>query len=131
VPARAPDTAGATLEASAPVPTLASRGDRFLAVIVDSFVGLVVGVPVAIYSGYANVVFEGRTPTPAVYAETFAVCWGWFLLVNGYWLVRNGQTVGKRFLDIRICDYRTAAVPPVWRILVRIFAPGSLVYWAL
>lgn len=123
MPQKAPDGVEAAPEPQSPAPTLASRSDRFLAILVDAFVGLTVGIPVAIYTGYFNAVFEGRRPPLSLYAETAAIGWAWFLLVNGYWLARNGQTVGKRFLDIRISDHRTGGVPPFLRILVRLFVP--------
>ena len=114
----------ALAEPLSPAPGLASRGDRLLAVIVDSFVELAVAIPFGIYDGHFSAALQGRPVPPAVYAQTFIVGWAWFFLVNGYLLKKYGQTVGKRFLDIRICDFRTAAVPPLWRLLVRILVPG-------
>ena len=126
MPQQTPDVREAPLEPQSHAPQLASRGDRLLAVIVDLLVALAVLIPVGIYNGYFSAAYQGRTPPLAVYLETFVVCWVWFFLVNGYLLKRSGQTVGKRFLDIRICDYRTPAVPPFWRLLLR-FGVSSIV----
>jgi uncharacterized RDD family membrane protein YckC len=100
--------------------TLSSRVDRLLAIIVDIVVGLVVGIPVSLYSGAYDAVFHGQGVPPSVYLEIMMVGWGWFFLVNSYWLIKFGQTVGKRLLGIRICDFQTEAVPPFWRLLVRV-----------
>jgi len=124
VPQPGPEGIDALAEPMSPAPGLASRGDRLLAVIVDLFVVLAVAIPFGIYNGYFSAAFEGRPIPLAVYAQTVIVGWAWFFLVNGYVLKKYGQTVGKRFLDIRICDFRTAAVPPLWRLLVRILVPA-------
>jgi uncharacterized RDD family membrane protein YckC len=99
---------------------LSSRVDRLLAIIVDIVVGLVVGVPVSLYTGAYDAILHGQGMPPSVYLENMLVGWGWVFLVNFYWLIKYGQTVGKRLLGIRIADFQTEAVPPFWCLLVRI-----------
>ncbi len=103
---------------------LSSRVDRLLATIVDIVIGLAVAVPVSLYTGAYDAVFQGQPLTWSLYLETTLVGWGWYFLVNSYWLIKSGQTVGKRLLGIRICDFRTEGVPPFWRLLVRIAVPA-------
>lgn len=100
--------------------TFSSRVDRFLATIVDIVVGLVVAIPVGMSTGQFDAIFNGQGVSPIVYLENILAGWGWFFLVNSYWLIKYGQTVGKRLLGIRISDFQTEAVPPFWRLLVRI-----------
>ena len=54
-----------------------------------------------------------------------------YLLLNGYWLWRGGQTVGKRLLGVSIRDARQPdRVAPLWRlVLIRgwFFAAAFLV----
>jgi uncharacterized RDD family membrane protein YckC len=103
---------------------LSLRVDRLLATIVDIVIGLAVTVPIALYTGTYDAVFHGQALTWSLYLETALVGWGWYLLVNAYWLIKYGQTVGKRLLGIRICDFETDAVPPFWRLLVRVAVPS-------
>ena len=99
---------------------LSSRVDRLLATIVDAVVGLVVGIPLSLYTGLYDAIFNGQPLSGKVYLEIPLAEWVWFFLVNWYWLKKYGQTVGKRLLGIRISDFQTEAVPPFWRLLVRI-----------
>ena len=102
---------------------LSSRVDRLLATIVDIVVSLVVAVPVSLYTGAYDAVIHGQPLTWSLYLETTLVGWGWYFLVNSYWLKKYGQTVGKRLLGIRVADFQTEAVPSFWRLVVRIAVP--------
>jgi uncharacterized RDD family membrane protein YckC len=105
--------------AEAPSPAmLASRVDRFLATVVDIVVGSVLAIPLGMLTGQFSAIFRGGV-TQSAYVENILVGWGWFLLVDSYFLERYGQTVGKRLLGIRMSDSDTEAVPPFWRLLVR------------
>jgi uncharacterized RDD family membrane protein YckC len=109
-------------QAASPL-VLSSRVDRLLAIIVDVVIGLAVAAPVSLYTGAYDAVFHGQL-TSSLYLEITLVSWGWYFLVNSYWLIKYGQTVGKRLLGIRISDAQTEAVPPFWRLLVRIAVPS-------
>jgi uncharacterized RDD family membrane protein YckC len=118
------DSIGTSPQAQVPAPSsLAPRGDRLLAVIVDIAVALPILIPVGIYTGEFSAAVHRQAIPWSVYLENAFAGWAWFLLVNTYLLKKHGQTVGKRLLDIRISDYRTEAVPPFWRLLVRIAVP--------
>ena len=103
---------------------LSLRVDRLLATIMDIVIGLAVTVPVSLYTGAYDAVFHGQALTWSLYLEITLIGWGWYFLVNSYWLIKYGQTVGKRLLGIRICDFQTDAVPPFWRLLVRVAVPS-------
>lgn len=81
---------------------LASRGSRFGASPIDSLLGLLVGIPFAFYLG----ILDGFPKVePLTLPQTAAlVTQGWltFLLLHGYLLYVDGQTIGKRALGIRI-----------------------------
>ena len=49
-----------------------------------------------------------------------------FLLVNGYFLKRDGQTVGKKLLGIKITTL-TGAVPDFWPMVAKRY----LVFWVI
>lgn len=110
-------------EALSPL-VLSSRVDRLLATIVDIVVGSVVAIPLSLYTGLYDSIVNGQPVPGNLYLENTLVEWAWFFLANGFWLKKYGQTVGKRLLGVRISDFHTEAVPPFWRLLVRIaFAP--------
>jgi uncharacterized RDD family membrane protein YckC len=92
-------------------------------VIVDLIVALPVVIPVGILTGEFSAAFHRQIIPWSIYVENALAGWVWFFVVNGYLLKKYGQTVGKRFLDVRICDSRTEAVPPLWRLVVRIGVP--------
>jgi uncharacterized RDD family membrane protein YckC len=98
---------------------LASRGDRLLAVTVDSVIGLVTAIPVAIWTGEFQAALHGEAISSSAYLTDLLAGWGWFFLVNTHLLKKYGQTVGKRFLRIRIADHPSEAVPPFWRLVFR------------
>jgi uncharacterized RDD family membrane protein YckC len=100
--------------------TIASRGDRILAVIVDAAVSSVIGIPLVIWTGAFTALFHGQSISWPVVVELIVIPWSWYFLVNTYWLMKYGQTVGKRYLGIRIADSRTEEVPAFWRLLLRL-----------
>ena len=53
--------------------------------------------------------------------------WGSFLLINGYWLAKDGQTVGKRLLGIYMVCYETNTVLPLGHVILRRYLP----FWLL
>jgi uncharacterized RDD family membrane protein YckC len=111
----------------APVHTaipLASRVDRLLATIVDGAIGLALAIPVAIWTGEFAALIHAQAVPWTVNLVNVLAGWAWFFLVNSYLLKSYGQTVGKHCLGIRISDFRSDAVPPFWRLLVRIAVPS-------
>jgi uncharacterized RDD family membrane protein YckC len=124
VPHDSVDSIGASPQTQVPTSSsLAPRVDRLLAVIVDAVVLLPILIPLGILTGQFSAAFHRQAIPSSVYLENALAGWGWFFLVNTYLLKKHGQTVGKRFLCIRISDYRTEAVPPFWRLLVRFAVP--------
>jgi uncharacterized RDD family membrane protein YckC len=89
-------------------------------VIVDGVVALVIGIPLSVYTGLYDGIVNGEAVPENAELDNILVGWVWFFVVNSYWLIKRGQTVGTRLLGIRISDFRTDAVPSVWRLLVRI-----------
>ena len=102
----------------------ASRGDRLLASIVDIAITIAIALPVAIWTGEFTALIHAQAVPRSLNLENLLAVWVGFFLVNTYLLIKNGQTVGKRFLSIRISDRRSGAVPPFWRLLVRVAVPS-------
>ncbi len=84
---------------------LASLSDRFFASLVDAFImGLIIFVPLLIIYGLDGML-ELQVQYGFLYiAIVFAIGQVIFLLVQGRLLFKYGQTIGKRYLEIKITD---------------------------
>ncbi|WP_353393820.1 RDD family protein [Hydrogenophaga sp. 5NK40-0174] len=78
-------------------PDLASRGNRFLAALVDGLIMLAVLIPVMFLTGG----FGGGSSMGYSFMMTL-VSIVIFVLINGKSLAANGQTVGKKVMNIKI-----------------------------
>jgi uncharacterized RDD family membrane protein YckC len=81
---------------------LAGPGSRLLAVLVDS---LMLGVLLLLARVGGLLLFVAAGPLGGLlyFILGFAVSWGYFVLQEWRW---NGQTLGKRMLDLRVIDER-------------------------
>ncbi|MBU2978094.1 RDD family protein [Alteromonas sp. C1M14] len=79
---------------------LASRGERFAAALIDSVVSILATIP------FIFIVGAEKFATPSVSLIILSFAYGLLslLVIHGYLLFNYGQTVGKRFLNIRIED---------------------------
>jgi uncharacterized RDD family membrane protein YckC len=95
---------------------LADRGQRLLAAILDTIVGLVVAVPLMFVLGTYDYARRGQTPPWTLTLTGAVLGFLGFLLIHGYFLKTAGQTVGKKALGIRITDLDNN-IPPFARIV--------------
>ncbi len=81
---------------------LAKRSSRLVAAIIDGMIGMIIAIPFWLVSGAWDFVSSG-VGLPFNYALA-AAAYGFvgFTLVHFYFLNKNGQTVGKMLLRIRI-----------------------------
>ncbi|MCH8247730.1 MAG: RDD family protein [Bacteroidetes bacterium] len=86
------------------IDALASKGQRFLASMVDGLIGLVITFPIIYFTGGFKVIASGVQPSFSYTLFSSVVGILAFSLVHGMLLVRNGQTVGKKFIGIKIVD---------------------------
>jgi uncharacterized RDD family membrane protein YckC len=77
---------------------LATRGHRLAAAIVDALIAIIVTLPMLLYVGLDK--FED--PTLEVMAISFIYGIALVLVLHGYFLYTYGQTIGKRYMGIRI-----------------------------
>jgi uncharacterized RDD family membrane protein YckC len=100
------------------LPGLASRGLRLTAAIVDGILSLVVTVPLMIYTGYFEGIRSGGDgPSYEMAVGVSALAFAAFVAMHGYWLVKHGQTIGKRIVGIRIVNVSDGRVPKVATLL--------------
>ena len=114
------------------MPPLAGRGDRLIAVILDTLLFSVIVVPLSLFAGFSINDFlfyeiDGfglDSIRPMLAGGTAS------LLVTGlqiFLLARDGQTVGKRLMGIRIASYASDQHPGFVRIVgLRMFIPAVI-----
>lgn len=104
---------------------LAGRGERFGAAMIDGIIGLIVALPFLYQMGLLDYISKGLSVpyTLTLYASVFGFIM--FLLIHGYFLKQNGQTVGKKLVGIRISDLQEG-VPALGRVVGLRYLPIAL-----
>lgn len=128
-PYRAPRSDGET-EAPVSAPgrlVQATRGSRLGASLIDTFIALAILGPVqyaaGVYDNFPNVTKQSPLQTVMWSAGGFVL----FVALHGYLLKKNGQTIGKRALGIRIANVEDGSTPPLDRLLLWRVLPVQLV----
>lgn len=114
-------------------PLLPSRWKRLGAALIDMAIGIVCAIPVFLYQSYALGIPWGETLPFEHEVIGFIYSAAAFFAVNGYLLIKRGQTVGKLALGIKIATaYYTK--PSLFSLtVIRTYAPWLLAYneWLL
>ena len=105
---------------------LASRFTRFNAAIGDTLIGICYAIPIFYLLGTWTYVSEGRNPPLGPTIAGGVLGFLGFLLIRGYLLKTNGQTVGKYLAGIRIVDLN-GNVPDFTKLILLRYLPISLV----
>ncbi|TCS36034.1 putative RDD family membrane protein YckC [Paucimonas lemoignei] len=105
---------------------LATRWQRFWAGILDAIIGFVCGAPFLFAFGLFDYSRRGQTPPLMLTLALTAVAFVIFILVHGYFLKRNGQTIGKKVMGIKIVDLNDNTAD-FWKIVLRRYLPISAV----
>lgn len=83
---------------------LASRWARLGASIIDSIIMMFVVVPVMYFTGGFDGIMDGREPGFVYMFSMGILSFIVFFAINYRYLVANGQTIGKKVLEIKIVD---------------------------
>ncbi|SMF15662.1 Uncharacterized membrane protein YckC, RDD family [Alteromonadaceae bacterium Bs31] len=113
------------LEAPNTVDELASRWARLWGALIDGVIGFTVMIPLMFITGYwerAMAQTVGVTETVLYAVFGFVI----FAVLHGYFLVKNGQTIGKKILGTKIVSNETGEVLPVWKVLFLRYLPVSV-----
>lgn len=108
-----------------PAAVLAGRGQRFLAAMVDGVVSLVVMIPVMMMLGMFKYFEKGLEPPFTLMLVSTALGFAVFVAFHYVLLVKNGQTIGKKLLSIRIADL-AGNKPAIGTILFKRYLPISI-----
>jgi uncharacterized RDD family membrane protein YckC len=105
---------------------LAGRFTRFAAAFVDSILGMLFAFPMIYVLGTWDYVSRGQNPPVMLTVAGTALGFAWFILIHGYFLKTNGQTIGKKLTGIRIANL-DGRVPDLTTLLLLRYLPISLV----
>lgn len=105
---------------------LASRGQRFLAAMIDGTIGILGAIPLWILTGAFSILMQGKQ-LPLMMQVGMAL-YGFFvfIIIHGYTLNKYGQTVGKRLMGIFIANIETNQKATITDILLKRLLPVSL-----
>ena len=70
----------------------------------DRLIGFVYILPIYYLLGAWDYALKRQNPPYLITVALLALGFLCFLLVNGYFLMKNGQTIGKKLMKIRIAD---------------------------
>lgn len=107
---------------------LASRWNRLFAAIIDTIIMLCVTIPLMFFTGGFDGISTGQQPGFIYTLGMSLISWIVFALINGKFLLANGQTIGKKAMEIRIVDLE-GNVPVLNTLLARYavyFVPGLI-----
>lgn len=121
-----PPDAVLTFEHDATLVELATRWQRFWAGILDAIIGFACGAPFLFAFGLFDYSKRGMTPPFMLTLSLTVLSFVIFVLLHGYFLKRNGQTIGKKILGIKIADLNDHT-PDFWKIVLRRYLPISAV----
>ncbi len=102
--------------------TLASRGARLGASLLDTIIMLAIMIPLLWLVGYWS---RALTADVSLLETLFwaTVSLGIWAAVNGSFLIRRGQTIGKMALDIQIVSAQSGELLPLQELVLRRMAP--------
>mgnify|MGYP000069498637 FL=1 len=86
------------LDTSKETGKVATRGDRFVAALIDGILAIIAMVPVISYVGFDAL----KAPTLTLLAAFFLYGVLTVVILHGYLLYHYGQTIGKNYMSIRI-----------------------------
>ncbi|MEM8815364.1 MAG: RDD family protein [Pseudomonadota bacterium] len=105
---------------------LAGRFTRFLAAIVDSIILGILFAPIMFFVGYFERVASGQNILLEALGWTFGGIFLW-IAVNGYTLAKQGQTLGKMLLGVRIVSAENGRIIPLWKVAGVRYLPFMLI----
>lgn len=109
-----------------PTALLAGRGQRFVAALVDAVLSLAVMIPVMMLLGIFQYTEQGQQPPFLLTLVSTILGFAVFVAIHFVLLVKHGQTVGKKLLNIRIADM-DGNKPEIGTILLKRYLPISVV----
>ena len=105
---------------------LASRWFRLWGALIDGIIGMAIGIPAMFMFGY----WERAMNQEITLVETalmgvlgFVV----FVVIHGYFLATQGQTIGKKLVGTRIVGFDSNNILPLWKVIFLRYLPLTVV----
>ena len=95
--------------------SLAGRGRRFVATLIDALLAPALTVFLVMITGVVEHAEDYQDMMLALNVFLLAVLS--YLALNGYWLLKRGQTVGKRLMKLAIVSTATGQRAPFWKLI--------------
>ena len=120
----------ATPQSELEIPTdeiiLASRWYRLWGALIDGLIGIVIGVGAMFVTGYWDRAM--RQEITALETVGFGV-FGFvmFIVIHGYFLAQDGQTVGKKMVGTRIVSAESNEILPLGKVLILRYLPITVI----
>lgn len=102
---------------------LATHGQRLSAALIDGVFGMLLSSPVLAMTMAWAKNHPGQEPPVQMMIVSALIGFALFMALHGYFLRRNGQTLGKRFIGIRIARCSDGGVPVFADLLLRRYLP--------
>lgn len=117
------------VDSSNDIGSLASRWSRLWASMIDGLIISVITLPVMYFTGGFEGISEGIQPSVGYSLLLGLLGLFVFFVVNGKLLIKNGQTIGKKIVGIKIVDL-DGNIPLVKQHLIKRYAvyfiPGQI-----
>jgi len=81
---------------------MADRGQRLGASIIDTLIGLSIMLPIMYFMGFFEYISASTEPPFSLIAFTSFFGFVVYIGIHYYFIKQNGQTIGKKILNIRI-----------------------------
>ena len=108
------------------LPGLASRLTRLGAVLIDAVIAMAITVPIMFLTGYfARAMKQQVSLGEMVLYSVFGFVV--YMLLHGYLLATQGQSIGKMLLGVRIVDYHTGEILSLGKLVGLRMAPIGIV----
>lgn len=121
-------TANLEIEGDANKPIeLATRGARFGGAIIDAVISILVTFPLIYITGYWDNLMEGTSTTVMQTVMLGVLALVMYFVIHGYFLARDGQTVGKKMVGTRIVSVETDKILPLSKIFLLRVLPLNIV----
>ncbi len=105
-------------------PELASRAARFGGWLVDAIISGILSLPLLGILGMFDNAGSGFGPTQLAVVFVFVPIL--HLVINGYFLATNGQTIGKKIAGTKIVDVETGDILSLPKVFLWRFIPFFL-----
>jgi len=105
---------------------LASRGERLGAAMLDGLFVSLVTVPTMYLMGIFHDISIGQQPPKSLMLALTVIGFLFYIAINYIPLSRNGQTIGKKLVKIRIADLQ-GNKPDLTTLIVKRFLPMQFV----